>query len=90
VILITSCGATKVQVGNYNNIDCKTTLYKKSKDIYLFWDIVPIKRTEKKIKVKDYEKVVRRDFFDNVIFYGTAGIFSFYSVKINTKKCDDK
>ncbi|PKP43608.1 MAG: hypothetical protein CVT95_12035, partial [Bacteroidetes bacterium HGW-Bacteroidetes-12] len=83
-----SCSVKKVQVGNYQNIDCKKVVYKEDKDMLLFWNLVHVKKTEKGIKVKDYEKVSRRRFFDNVVFYGTAGILSFYTVKIYVKECD--
>jgi hypothetical protein len=85
----TSCKVTKEQVGNYSTTDCKPKLFREGKDIYLFWEMVPLRRTEKKINLNNYEKEVSRDFFDTVIFYGTAGIFSFYSVKINIKDCSE-
>lgn len=81
---------SKEQVGNYNSIEGNPEVYSKSKDIYLFWDVVPLRRTDKKIKLTDYEKVVKRNFFDNVIYYGTVGIFSFYTVKIKIKKPPEK
>jgi hypothetical protein len=34
----------------------KATVIAKGKDFYLFWDQIPLKRVEKKIDVKDYEK----------------------------------
>lgn len=89
MIFASSCSVNRVQVGNYENIDCKPIVYKADKDFYLFWNTVPVRRTEKGVKVKDYEKVARRKFFDTVVFYGTAGIFSFYSVKIYVKECDE-
>lgn len=81
IFLTTSCLVERVQVGSYD-ASKKSTILTKSKDIYLFWGIVPLRRTEKRIKVKDYEKTVRRSVFDTVVFYGTAGIFSFYTVTI--------
>lgn len=90
LIIASSCSVKHVPVGNYENIDCKPIVLKEDKDLLLFWDLVTVRRTEKGIKVKDYEKVSRRKFFDNVVFYGTAGIFSFYSVKIYVKDCDSE
>lgn len=89
ILISTSCGVQKVQVGNYENIDCKSKTLTKGKEVALFWEMVTIRKVEKTVKVKDYEKVVRRDVFDNVIFYGTVGILSFKSVKIKVKDCDD-
>ncbi len=87
-ILTTSCVTTRVQVGDYENIKCKSTVYKKDKDFYLFWNKKPIRRLEDKVTVKDYEKVSRRGFFDTIIYYGTLGTFCFYDVKIKIKECD--
>ncbi len=88
LFVATSCGVQRVAVGNYETTDCKSKQYTKGKDISLFWEMVPLRTTEKKIKVTDYEKVVKRDFFDTIIFYGTAGIFSFKTVEINIKDCE--
>jgi len=87
---VSSCAVTRQQVGNYNEVECKPKVHKESKDLYLFWDLLPLRNTEKRLKVKNYEIVVKRSFFDNVAFYGTAGIVSFYTVKINIRNCDEK
>jgi hypothetical protein len=88
LFFLTSCGVQRVAVGNYESTDCKTKQHTEGKDISLFWEMVPVRTTEKKINITDYEKVVKRDFFDTVIFYGTAGIFSFKTVKINVRDCE--
>jgi len=75
----------RVQVGNYNQQEGRAKVYEKSKDIYLFWDRVPMRKTEKNLNLTDYEKIVKRNFFDAVVYYGTLGIFSFYTVEIKTK-----
>ncbi len=89
-----SCKIEKVQVGNYNALEGKSIVYDKGKDIYLFWDQVPLQRLESKIEITDYEKIVKRNLFDNVVYYGSMGIFSFHTVKIVTKSStqekDDK
>lgn len=87
VILATSCTVQKTSIGNYNEVECDKKLLTKEKEISLFWETIPLRKVEKKIKVKDYEKVSKRDFFDTVVFYGTAGIFSFRTVKIYVKEC---
>ncbi len=84
--LLFSCAATKTQVGNYNNTEGKTVVYEKGKDIYLFWDKIPLQKVEKKINIKDYEKIAKRNLFDNITYYGTMGIYSSYTVKIITKE----
>ncbi|MGE4288361.1 MAG: hypothetical protein AB7E36_06715 [Salinivirgaceae bacterium] len=84
-----SCVTQRVQIGDFDNSLLKTSLYKKEKDIYLFWDQVKLRSTEKYLDVKAYELVKRRTFFDAIIFYGTAGIFSFYTLSIRVPKPDE-
>ncbi|MDX9846566.1 MAG: hypothetical protein RBT74_06270 [Tenuifilaceae bacterium] len=90
ILIATACGVQRVPVGNYENVDCKPKTLTKGKDLSLFWELVPIRKVEKTIKITDYEKVVKRDIFDNIIFYGTAGIFSFKSVRIRVKDCEEQ
>ena len=85
LLLFSSCKVEQVQVGNYSALEGKSIVYDKGKDFHLFWDKIPLHRIERNIKITDYEKIVKRNFFDNVIFYGTIGIFSFHTVKIMTK-----
>ena len=86
LVLVSSCVVSKEQFGNYDSSKYPTETIKKGKDFYLFWDKVPVKRIDKKLNIKDYEKIVRRNIFDVTLYYGTLGIFSFYSVKINVPK----
>ena len=89
IILTSACAVKRVQVGNYDKKEGKAIVIAKGKDFYLFWDQIPLKRIEKKIDVKDYEKVSRRKFFDIITFYGTLGIFSFHTVEIYSIKARD-
>ncbi|MFP4556765.1 MAG: hypothetical protein ACLFNU_07830 [Bacteroidales bacterium] len=90
IVLLSSCAVNTVQVGNYDKKDCKSEVYKEGKDISLFWEMIPLRRTDKKVNLENYEKITKRDFFDTVIFYGTAGIFSFKSVTIKVKDCNER
>jgi len=89
-ILLSSCTVQKELVGNYNNTNGKSMVYEKGKDIYLFWNQVQIRDVEEDLKIVDYEKITKRNLFDNVVYYGTFGIVSFYSVKIKVKKTSEK
>lgn len=89
-LLSTSCAVSTVQVGNYNEIDCKPKVLTKEKEIHLFWEMLPVRTMDKKLKLDNYEKDTRRTFFDTVIYYGTIGIFSFHTVKIKVKDCDQE
>lgn len=85
-LLLGSCTVSKEQVGNYNFLDGSTKTYSKEKEIYLFWDKVPLQTIEKDTLIEDYEIIKRRSFFDVIAFYGTVGIFSSYNVTIKVKK----
>ena len=81
-----SCMVQKQQFGNYNNQQGKEVVYDKGKDIYLFWDQVPLQQVDKNMQTPDYEKVVKRNVFDAFVTFGTIGIVSYYTVKIKTKE----
>lgn len=83
-----SCVVNRIQVGDYDRAKCKSTVYKKDKELYLFWELVTAKRIDKRLKLQNYEKVMRRNFFDSVVLVGTLGIFSFYTVTIRVQDCD--
>jgi len=82
-LLIASCTVSREQFGSFDDSKYKTTTYKEGRELYLFWNQLPIKKLDKKIKHNDYEKITKRKPFDAIVFYGTIGIFSFYTVKIN-------
>lgn len=88
-LISTSCAVSTVQVGNYADLDCKTQVIAKDKDIALFWELVPIRTVGKDLKLENYEKTTRRTFIDAVIYYGTMGIFSFKTAKIKVKECEE-
>ena len=87
IFLATACSVQKTSVGNYNEIQCDEKLLTKEKDVALFWELLPMRRVEDFITVKNYEKISKRNFFDTVVYYGTIGIFSFHTVKIYVKEC---
>ncbi|HCY00875.1 MAG TPA: hypothetical protein DG754_12120 [Bacteroidales bacterium] len=89
-LLSTSCAVSTVQVGNYTEIDCKPKVLSKEKEIYLFWEMLPVRTMDKKLKLDNYERSTRRTFFDSVIYYGTIGIFSFHTVRIKVKDCEQE
>jgi hypothetical protein len=90
LFLIGSCTVSKEQFGTYDDSKYKTITYKEGRELYLFWNQLPIKRLDKRIKHENYEKITKRKPFDAIVFYGTIGIFSFYSVKINIPDINDK
>lgn len=86
LVLASACSVSREQVGNYNEAKGKESEFKTGKDFYLFWDQVPIVRTEEKLKIDNYEIITYRRFFDTIIYYGSFGIFSFYDVEVKIKK----
>lgn len=80
----TSCVVSKQQVGNYDTEKCKNSQTVKGKDFYLFWNQLPVTKVADNVDAKNYEIVVKRNAFDAIIFYGSIGVFSFYTVKIKT------
>lgn len=89
-LTLSSCMVARKQVGNYEKKDCKPVVYKEGLDFYLFWETIALRKTEKNIKVKDYEVVRRRGFMDYIVFYGSVGIFSPSRVQVKVKNCDEK
>ncbi len=87
-LLLTSCAVKTTHVGNYNEVDCKPKVIIDEKEIHLFWNMLPVRTIDKKIKAESYEKTSKRSFFDTVVYYGTLGIFSFNTVKVKVKDCE--
>ncbi|MFN2127164.1 MAG: hypothetical protein ACK2TU_04830 [Anaerolineales bacterium] len=87
-LITSSCTVSREQFGNYNEMEGNATVYRQDKNFYLFWNLIPVKKIEKELELADYEIVVKRNFFDTIIFYGTIGIFSFYTVKIKIKELE--
>lgn len=81
-----SCVVSKQQIGSFDASKCKTTETIKGKDFYLFWNQIKVKKISDDVKQKNYEIVIKRNVFDTFVFYGSIGIFSFYTVKIKTCK----
>jgi hypothetical protein len=86
LLLASSCVVERTQVGTIEPGLLNQKTYKKGKDIYLFWNQLPLQKTERGLDIKNYEIIVKRNLFDVVVTYGTAGIFSFYTVIIKTER----
>lgn len=84
-LLITSCTVSKEVVGDFNP-EKRSVVYKKSHDFYFFWEMVKTRSAEDYVTIKDYQKVTKRTPFDVVLYYGTLGIFSPYTVIFYVEK----
>lgn len=87
--LLSSCVVSKTTYGDYDQQKGMSHVMEKNKDIYLFWNQVKIRDGVEVTDYESYERLVKRNVFDAVVFYGTAGILSMYTVKIKTKQADD-
>ncbi len=88
IILTSSCVVSKNNVGKFNPSECTQIEKIKDKNFYLFWNKVTINNIEKKIPYKSYEITKKRNAFDGIVFYGTLGICSFYTMQVEA--CKDK
>lgn len=82
-----SCMVTKTNVGQFTETRGEEYTYAKGKQMWLFWGIVPLGRTNVNTpKDGDCQVVTRYNFGDFLITGLTGGILSSYSIKVNAKK----
>ncbi len=82
-----SCMTTKTPVGSYTETVGKEYTYAKGKQLWLFWGLVPIGRTNVNTPNDGNCEVVTKFNFGDVLISGlTAGIVTSYSIKVNAKK----
>ena len=85
--LLSSCMMTKTQVGEFREQEGKEYTYAKAKQIWLFWGIVPLGRTDVSTPADgNCEVVTKRNFGDMLITFLTGGIVTTYTIKVNAKK----
>jgi hypothetical protein len=85
--LLTSCMTTKTSVGAYKETQGTVYTYAKGKQIWLFWGIFPLGRTNVNTPGDgNCEVVTRRNFVDILISGLTGGIVTSHTIKVNTKK----
>jgi hypothetical protein len=87
VTLFSSCMTTKTSVGGYDQTEGKSYKYAKGKQLWLFWGIIPLGRTNVNTPEDGNCQVITRfnigDFFIGAF---TGGIITSYSIKIKAKK----
>lgn len=87
VMLLTSCLTTKTDVGAYRETQGNVYVYSKSKQIWLFWGIVPIGRTKTATPTNGACQVVTKfTLFDIIISSLTGGIITTETIKVKAKK----
>lgn len=84
---LTSCLTTKTNVGTYKEQQGDTYTYAKSKQLWLFWGIVPLGRTSTNTPGDGNCQVITKfTFGDALISVCTLGIITSYTIKVKAKK----
>lgn len=87
LIAFSSCMTTKTQVGNYPAETGTEYTYARGKQLWLFWGVVPLGRTNVNTPADGSCEVITRFKFTDVLISGlTAGIITSYSIKVKDKK----
>jgi len=82
-----SCMVTKTSVGQYTERGGNEYTYASGKQMWLFWGIIPLGRTNVNTpKNGNCQVVTKYNFGDFLITGLTGGILSSYSIKVKAKK----
>ena len=86
-LIMSSCLTTKTPVGNFRAESGSTYTYAKGKQIWLFWNLLPIGRTAVATPPTGSCQVITRfNFIDMFISGATAGIVSMETIKVEAKR----
>ena len=84
---MTSCMTTKTNVGAYRESQGSTYTYAKGKQIWLFWNILPLGRTSVSTPTNGSCQVITRfNLVDCLVTGLTGGLVSMETVKVVAKK----
>lgn len=84
---MSSCWTTKTNVGAYRETQGNVYTYAKGKQVWLFWGLIPLGRTNVNTPGDGNCQVVTRfNVADFLITVLTGGIFSTYTIKVKAKK----
>jgi len=87
VIGVSSCMMTKTSVGAFKESAGKEYTYDKGKQMWLFWGVLPIGRTDVSTPVNGSCEVITKFRFTDLLISGlTGGIVTSYSIKVKAKK----
>lgn len=86
-LTMNSCMVTKTSVGNYTETQGEEYTYARGKQLWLFWGIIPLGRTNVNTPSDGNCQVVTKYNFGDFLITGlTGGILSSYSIKVKAKK----
>lgn len=91
LVTLTSCFTTKTNVGQYKESTGNTYVYSKGKQVWLFWNLVPLGRTKTSTPSNGSCQVITRFNLIDVLISGiTCGIISTETIKIKAKREETK
>lgn len=86
-LTLNSCMITKTSVGQFTEIRGQEYTYAKGKQLWLFWGLVPLGRTNVNTPKDGVCQVVTKyDLADFLITGLTGGVLSSYTIKVKAKK----
>jgi hypothetical protein len=86
-VSLSSCMTTKTNVGSYTSEIGQEYTYAKGKQVWLFWGIIPLGRTNVNTpKDGSCEVVTRSNVVDALVTTLTVGIVTTHTIKVNDKK----
>ncbi len=86
-VVVSSCLTTKTSVGPYKETQGEEYTYAKAKQMWLFWGIFPLGRTNVNTPSDGNCEVITRFKFSDVLISGiTGGILTSYSITIKAKR----
>jgi hypothetical protein len=89
-MLMSSCMTTKTSVGSFNEEEGKEYVYDRGKQMWLFWGLLPIGRTDLSTPSDGTCEIVTKFKFTDVLISSlTGGLVTSYSIKVKDKKQDN-
>ena len=87
ILSLSSCMTTKTNVGAYKEMEGKEYKYAKGKQVWLFWGILPVGRTNVNTPADGNCQVITKYTFGDVLITTlTGGLIKTYTIKIKAKK----
>jgi hypothetical protein len=87
VFLMSSCMTTKTSVGKFKETQGTEYTYAKGKQLWLFWGIFPLGRTNVNTPGDGNCEIVTRFNVGDALISGlTGGILTSYTIKVKAKK----
>jgi hypothetical protein len=84
---LSACLTTKTNVGSFREDTGETYVYAKSKQLWLFYGLIPLGRTQVSTPMHGNCQVITRYTFTDFLLAGvTLGMVTSYTIKVKTKR----